>query len=276
MKKLAFVMFSVLLAGCGHSSEGEKTPKSKEVQGEVKKEKAEKAVNKEEPADTKAKEDISGKPVLAYLKEEKTNGDIKGIGMDPETGKKVMAITQEMQRSIAANKAWFAEYTQKNMKEGEALPYSPKFGITEKEYQLLLDSQNNSEMIKKGETSVEIKRQGDKLTVTAPNSSFKTAVFDLKANTVKTKYGVLSYKGKIEASSEQAITGPWSGEAWKFEDGNVKTMQDAQNMDENSYIKSVNFYVGKLQETGETLIYFTYRELKDMKKSQEEEFIVLK
>ncbi|MFD0050196.1 hypothetical protein ACFVHQ_12835 [Actinomycetes bacterium NPDC127524] len=276
MKKLAFIMFSVLLAGCGHSSEGEIAPKSKEVQGEVKKEKAEKAVNKEEPADTKPKEDISGKPVLAYLKEEKTKGDIKGIGMDLETGKKVMAITQKMQNSIAANKAWFTEYTQKNMKEGEVLPYSPKFGITEKEYKLLLDSQNNSELIKKGETSVEITRQGDKLMLTAPNSSFKTAVFDLKANTVKTKYGVLSYNGKIKAASEQAITGPWSGEAWKLEEGNVKTMQDAQNTDENSYIKTVKFYVGKLQETGEILIYFTYLELKDLKKSEAEEFIVFK
>ncbi|WP_419882231.1 hypothetical protein ACN6MY_23115 [Peribacillus sp. B-H-3] len=162
------------------------------------------------------------------------------------------------------------------MKEGKELPYSPKLGISEEEYQLLLDSQNNSEMIKKGETSIEITRQGDKLTVSAPDSSFKTAVFDLKANTVKTKYGVLAYAGDIKASSEQAITGPWSGEAWKVEDGNIKTMQDAQNMDENSYIKTVNFYVGKLQNTGETLIYFTYRELKDMKKSQAEEFIVLK
>jgi hypothetical protein len=47
-------------------------------------------------------------------------------------------------------------------------------------------------------------------------------------------------------------------------------------MDENTQLKLVKLHVGKLEETGSTLVYLDYREIKDGENKRAEEYLIIK
>ncbi|MCY8235119.1 hypothetical protein [Priestia endophytica] len=99
-------------------------------------------------------------------------------------------------------------------------------------------------MVKGKNTSIKVTRDKDKLTLKASETtSFDKVTFNLKDNRVTTKYGTLPYDGILEASEQQVTTGPWSGHAYKLQEGEA----DISNVDENTNYKSVRLYVGQLR-----------------------------
>lgn len=157
------------------------------------------------------------------------------------------------------------------------MPYHPNFGITEEEYEIILNSDDYMRLMKKGETSVLIANEENELTLAADQSEvIKNLTFNLKSNMVQTKYGELTYKGKVEASDNQKVTGKWSGESWELSEGDIKNKEDFKTMDENTQLKLVKLHVGKLEETGYTLVYLEYGEIKDGENIRAEEFLIIK
>ena len=51
---------------------------------------------------------------------------------------KLQKILSKIQKSMAENKEWFEQYFNKNAKDGEALPYNAKFGVTKESLRQLL------------------------------------------------------------------------------------------------------------------------------------------
>lgn len=221
-------------------------------------------------------EEISQHPIEDYLKEGEVKADILTLGMKPDKAKKANAIATKMQKNLAEKREWLTSYMAQ-VKEGEVLPYHPNFEITKDEYKIILDSKYDMRLMKKGETPITVTREGNLLILKANNTDvIKTVTVDLKVNTVKTDYGILSYDGEIKASDDQVVTGPWSGHHWKLEEGNISKLEDINTMDENTELKTINFYVGQLKETGEIILYFKYLDIKNLEKKQGEEYLVFK
>jgi hypothetical protein len=259
---ILLVLSIFIVSGCTSSSE---------TAGKTKKAAAETSAKTE-----KTQGQASELPVLELLQEGLSTGEIMEVGMDPKIAYKAMEITNKMQANLQDKREWFLDYVAQ-VKEGQGMPYHPNFGITEEEYEIILNSDDYMRLMKKGETSVLITNEENELTLAADQSEvIKNLTFNLENNTVQTKYGELAYKGKVEASDNQKVTGKWSGESWELSEGDIKNIEDIKTMDENTQLKLVKLHVGKLEETGYTLVYLEYREIKDEEKIGAVEFLIIK
>ncbi|MEW8971265.1 MAG: hypothetical protein AB2411_11590 [Mesobacillus sp.] len=66
------------------------------------------------------------------------------------------------------------------------------------------------------------------------------------------------------------------GESWELSEGDINNIEDIKTMDENTQLKLVKLHVGKLEETGSTLVYLDYREIKDGENIRAEEYLIIK
>jgi hypothetical protein len=274
LKKLLLLLACLtgIMAGCSSSNTSTEEPKAKPAAADsaVGDEKEGSAARQEE-----TKEDTSVYPAYDYLAEGKAEADIMAIGMEPDKAMELNKISAKMRAKMMEKQEWFASYSSENMKDGEALPYHENFGITEEEYNKILTAQDHMKLIKQGDSPVEVSRSGDKLIVKAGSTeNFQEIVFDLKKNTVQTPFGELPYGDQIKASENQTVTGPWNGHVWEIDEGNVDSPEDITSMDENTAIKTVSLYTGKMEETGESLIYIRYKELKEGKVNEAEEYLL--
>lgn len=264
MKKFSFILmlFSLLAAGCVDVSKApvDTGKAAAEKNGKVQKE-----------------SDQPNKfPILEYLPEGLSTAEIMEVGMDPKYAYKTMEISNKLQANLQDKKEWFLQYVAEKG-EGQALPYHPNFGITEEEYELIANSDDYMRLIKKGESSVLTKHEGNQLILEADQSEvLKKLTFDLNSNSMQTVFGTLTYKGKVGASDNQKITGKWSGESWELTEGEIKDLEDIKTMDENTFMKIVKLNVGRLEETGDTLLHLDYREIKNGERSKVEEFLIIK
>lgn len=264
MKKAIILLFLsiFIVSGCTSSTESAE---------ETKKAAAETSAKTE-----KTQEQTSELPILELLQEGLSTGEIMEVGMDPKVAYKAMEISNKMQANLQDKREWFLEYVAQ-VKEGQEMPYHPNFGITEEEYEIILNSDDYMRLMKKGETSVLVANKENELTLAADQSEvIKNLTFNLKSNTVQTKYGELAYKGKVEASDNQKVTGKWSGESWELSEGDIKNKEDIKTMDENTQLKLVKLHVGRIEETGYTLVYLDYGEIKDGENIRAEEFLIIK
>jgi hypothetical protein len=274
LKKLLLLLACLtgIMAGCSSSNTRTEEPKAEPAAADsaVGDGKEGSAASQEE-----TKEDTSVYPAYDYLAEGKAEADIMAIGMEPDKAMELNKISAKMRTKMMENQEWFASYSSENMKDGEALPYHENFGITEEEYNKVLTAQDHMKLIKQGNSPVEVSRSGDKLIVKADSTeNFQEIVFDLKKNTVQTPFGELPYGDEIKASDNQTVTGPWNGHVWEIDEGNVNSPEDITSMDENTAIKTVSLYTGKMEETGESLIYIRYKELKEGKVNEAEEYLL--
>lgn len=258
------ILFLLLIAGCSNSTDQAKESNEKVAESEQKQ------------LEELVEEEVFQQPIMDYIKEGEAIADIMVLGMEPEKEEEMMNITAKMNESLAENSEWFMSYLSE-VGEGEVLPYHSNFGITEDEYHIFLDSENHMKLMKIGEAPITVTREGDLLTLEANNTdTLNSVTFDLKANTVKTDYGTLEYNGEIEASDRQVITGPWSGFSWRLVEGDISQLEDIDNIDETTEITIIDFYIGQLKETEETLVYIEYKGIKNLEKIQEEEHLLFK
>ena len=162
---------------------------------------------------------------------------------------RLQELLQRFQAAVQSDPDWLLEYTKANYRPGEPLPYHPKMGVSEVEYKEMLSLKDEMRMVSVAKAEITVRAE--------PNGRFTfdgghalpelTGIsIDLEKNRVETPFGTTTTTGQIKPSSEQKVTGPWSGVSWKREDVNIDTMTGTV----------IEFCIGRLQESGRGILYY--------------------
>jgi hypothetical protein len=164
-------------------------------------------------------------------------------------------VAEKLKRAAQQDTEWWFEYA-KGARDGEPLPYHPKMGVSEKEYE---------DFLRLGKEEMEVKQVGEVRLVVSrgEGGAFRLSThgelwqldgieIDLQRDEVRTPFGVARGHSSIEATPEQKATGPWSGVQWKFAEGDVFAFEDASQVN----ACTMTFALGRLQESGQGILYY--------------------
>jgi hypothetical protein len=180
------------------------------------------------------------------------NGIIEGNLMELRSPKQLQEIQDKFQQAMSKNREWFTEYAY-NAEPGKPLPYHPNFGITQAEYQKLIELSSQLVLNKVGKVKLKIQKtpQGD-LVISCENRKFPLHGLELdnKGTRFKTPYGYLETVSQINQNNEKSPTGTWKGIQWKKE----------EQLSSSSGIV-VKFAIGKLNNKPEGIIYYDVKNI---------------
>lgn len=197
--------------------------------------------------------------VMQLMLQAETKADIMVISLPSDIKNRVDSITAKMKESVQKNSEWYLDYIKKS-KEGEALPYHENFGVSEQEYNEVLNSGNLMKLIKKDEGTISFNKIGEQTYKIKTSGGIKLLdgmVIDLSNNKIQTEFGECSYGSKVVASDEQKITGRWNGHTWSYQEDNF----------------FVNVSIGKYENENKAIIYIKIKGIRDNKAVNNEEFI---
>lgn len=200
-------------------------------------------------SDCRAAADQAPHPAAQYLPEGVVTVNVLEMVATP----RAQELSARLQQAVRENNSWFIEYV-RSAQEGGPLPYHPKLGLTEAEYQELLVLSDHLRLAPSRQARLEFKR----LSATQFEINGGTDLpdltgisIDLESDRVTTPLGVAQTRGAVEASPDQEATGPWDGVSWK-------TTELDEGM-QNGH--SVRFYVGRLTESGLGILYYDAKRL---------------
>lgn len=241
-KWIPVILATLVLAGCGTDSAEQG---NKEVDGEV------------QESSASPKIDISKSNLSKVFAEGTYPADIMTLGLTAELNEKIGKVTEKMQMAIAENEVWYSE-TLASLEEGEAFPYDEKLGLTEEEYEFLLQADQHLQFGKIGESEITITRADEQPTILNPSSAIvKELTISEDGNTIQSDVGELAYVEEIVASDQQTITGRWNGHFYRIGDENSQQV--------------VQISIGKFEDRDEKIMYI---ELFEQGQEQQFEFFV--
>jgi hypothetical protein len=172
--------------------------------------------------------------------------------MDVVGSQRFLELSKRVQVAAAKNRDWWVEQVQKTP-PGEPIPYDPRIGLTEVEYREYLRSAQDMTLAKVGTSVVRVARVGSRVLLRFEDElpGMEQLLLDLEANTATTPFGVARDVGRIEASEEQRVTGPWNGIQWKLEDSGDPTQGSTL----------VKLALGALVQSGRGLLYYDARQI---------------
>ncbi|MCX6894355.1 MAG: hypothetical protein NTZ16_02365 [Verrucomicrobia bacterium] len=173
----------------------------------------------------------------------KCNVDIMGVVYP----RRFLELGEKLQNAFATNKDWLLDYIKKNAKEGEPLPYSPKFGLTKKEYEeyLSLGEKRTLGKIGSGTLLVKTNLSGFEFDGGSELIALTGIKINLKELTIVTPFAILKNPTR-EGSSGGPALGAYSGYQWNFEQGDL----------EKGDVTVASFLIGKRKESGRFFIYY--------------------
>lgn len=230
LKWMSMLLLLFVLAGCGDGS----TSKG------VSKDQPEKATNGSEEIAEKKEENSK----LAFFKDNFEEGvyqtDQMTTGLPAEFSGKVENISAAMQASLIEHDAWYMETLEK-LKQGEALPYDERLGISEEDYEFLLQIDTLMVLVKVGNYEFEVRWKEQELIINNPDSKIiNTLKISEDGEKIHTDLGEFTYKEEIIASDDQKATGRWSGYFYELEGDDAQLFQIS---------------IGKLEENGRLIMY---------------------
>jgi hypothetical protein len=183
--------------------------------------------------------------------------------MSMVSSKEIALITQKLQQAIRKNPQWFMEY-QSKLKPGEKMPYHVNMGITQAEYETFLKP-NAVSLKEDGTFKLEFKWQKKNESIiikTQPSSPIDGII--IKSNEVITPFGALTQVKQIHNTNKNSLTGAWSGIKWFLDSINEQPIKDLNKIKG----KSIQFALGKLEKTGEGILYYDVKDLDAEKNSK--------
>jgi hypothetical protein len=179
-------------------------------------------------------------------------GEIKVDIMEPTAPPRLVELKQKLEQAVRRDTVFFAEYLRRGKPDPNGpLPYHPKMGITEEEYQELLTLPNEEGMRKVGEATLVVREENGHLLLAAgdPLPAVREVDIDLDRDLVRTSLGELTERSEVEPSFvTQSVTGPWSGVQWKMA---------------NAVAALVTFGLGRLEDSGRGILYYEMRYVDD-------------
>jgi hypothetical protein len=156
-------------------------------------------------------------------------------------------LSIKMQAAISTNKDWWMNYVKENSNAGGPLPYSPKIGLTQEEYEEFLSVGEKRTLEKVQTCTLQIKTNNDVYEFDGGEdlSGLTGLKVDIKTLSVVTPFGILKNPEPDESPAGPAL-GEYSGFRWKLEKGDV----------EKGNITTASFLLGKLKTSGRNFIYY--------------------
>lgn len=172
--------------------------------------------------------------------------------MDVVGSQRFLELSKRVQVAAAKNRDWWVEQVQKTP-PGEPIPYDRRIGLTEAEYQEYLRSAQDMTLAKVGTSVVRVARVGDRVLLRFEEElpGMEQLLLDLEANTATTPFGIARDVGRVEASEEQRVTGPWNGLQWRLEDSGDPIRGSTV----------VKLALGALVQSGRGLLYYDARQI---------------
>ena len=187
--------------------------------------------------------------------------DIMAIGSSARCDE----LALKLQQGVRQHPDWWLSYM-KSAKLGQPLAYHSNFGMTPKDYEeFLACGKTSMQLVKTGEARIFVKEEGQERYVLDGGKQLPMLsgiVLDLSEQVVETQFGVCRQVSRIEASSAQNVTGPWSGYQWKFEQGvgNLEQMERKAQLKELN-VTLVQFSLGRFQEANRGILYYKVQQL---------------
>ncbi len=170
-----------------------------------------------------------------------------GIVLPP---REIDRFVAKVEAAARLDPKWFKEFSAK-AKPGVPLPYDPKLGLTQEEYDEYLALWGKREFKRKEEVLLQLRKSvGDNwiITATGPAACISTLRYNAATDVFSSPNGELKRIGDIKADPD-SILGAWTGKEWKFEE-------------ESSLGKSKeNIALGRLEATGHGLIVYRFQEV---------------
>ena len=179
----------------------------------------------------------------AYIHAGRFTADV----MEPTTPPRAAELIARLQQAARKNPEWFREQV-KLVKPGEPLPYDPRLGMSQAEYEDFLAMSRQMKMQKRGEVEISITSKGDGVYALDGGQRLPdlTGVeIDAVRREARTPYGVARGQAAFNASDDSAL-GAWNGVEWKLTQFDPKTNTGA----------SVKVAIGKLHPSGRAVIYY--------------------
>ena len=171
---------------------------------------------------------------------------IRGSLMELVAPRDLQNIVAKFQAAAQNDQDWFKSYIAKHA-DSQPLPYHPRLGITQAEYDRFLKISETLDLQEKAAVIIKVEQldDGSLRLVSDDNSLPLNGIRLLPAqNVVETKYGKLGTFTKIDQADPDSPTGRWTGVQWsKLE----RTGQGAM---------AVKLAIGKRTDHGDGIIYF--------------------
>lgn len=173
----------------------------------------------------------------------KCNVDIMGVVCP----KRFLELGEKLQSAVATNKDWWLDYIKRTAREGQPLPYSPKFGLTKKEYEEYLSLGEKRTLGKAGSGILLVKTNssGFEFDGGSELADLTGIKIDLKELTILTPFAALKNPTQKESPDGPAL-GAYSGYEWSFEQGDL----------EKGDVTTATFLLGKQKKSGRFFIYY--------------------
>lgn len=171
-------------------------------------------------------------------------------------------ISLKIQTAAQNDQVWFKSYIEENA-EIRPLPYHPRLGVTEVEYQKLLTLMGQLEMQETGSTLLKVQRLEDggfQLLSDDESMPLNGIRMFPAENFIETGYGDLGEFSEINQSNPNSPTGRWTGLQWK------KAERTADR------ILAVKLAIGKRTDEGDGIIYY---DVKNFSAGVAEEYSVI-
>ena len=171
------------------------------------------------------------------------NVDIMGLSYP----KRFLDLAGKLQTTISTNKNWWLDYIKNNAKDGEPLPYSPKFGLTKEEYAEYLSLGEKRTLGKTGDAILQVNTNaaGYEFDGGSTLPDLTGLIINLKELTITTPFAILKNPTPEESKGGPAL-GAFSGYQWNFEQGDL----------DKDDVTDASFSIGKLKGSGRHFIYY--------------------
>ena len=174
-------------------------------------------------------------------------GQVGATILQPAAHPRFTELAARLQRAAQDNPEWWTSHVQ-SAREGEALPYDARMGISEVEYRQMLSLADSVVMQRGGTATLGVSTiaNGWRLDGGATFPEITGVEIDTLALVVRTPFGELREFNIVPASDAQRVTGRWTGPQWKL----------AQLDSAGTNGVAASFALGTLEASGGTLLLY--------------------
>ncbi len=162
-----------------------------------------------------------------------------------------MELTFRMQEASEKNQAWYNEYLNQ-YKQMRVPPYHINFGLTEKEYDELVQMKLNMVLVPSATHTIYITSTNNILGFNTQGRIpyLEEVKIDTKTNTISLANGTLHFSDTVFVANENhALKSMWKGYTWRFDEP-----AEDDTISELLITKHYSISIGVLYKTGQTLI----------------------